>query len=267
MEAKAFVAMRYWHPFSDEAARGGESIWPGPNRAFAALSAIFHHHQRVVLAGLGAGGAERQACRARIAGLLLSWRCRFYRRGGGENPRRDGRDPRRIFPIACCCRRMACPSARSQRAIPINGRWSKPRRGPCGCAGDDPDLDRWSAIRAGWARWNGSGPPPMRKSGAPGADGKGVIVAPIAFVSEHSETLVELDIEYRQACAREPACRIIAAPRRWAPHPAFIAGLGRPGATGAWQGETVTCGDGRICPAAHQSAAAIGRRMMDSAAQ
>lgn len=29
-----------------------------------------------------------------------------------------------------------------------------------------------------------------------GRDGKGVVVAPIAFVSEHSETLVELDIEY-----------------------------------------------------------------------
>ena len=29
-----------------------------------------------------------------------------------------------------------------------------------------------------------------------GTDGKGVVVVPIAFVSEHSETLVELDIEY-----------------------------------------------------------------------
>lgn len=29
-----------------------------------------------------------------------------------------------------------------------------------------------------------------------GAEGKGVVIAPIAFVSEHSETLVELDIEY-----------------------------------------------------------------------
>jgi ferrochelatase len=34
-----------------------------------------------------------------------------------------------------------------------------------------------------------------------GKDGKGVIVAPIAFVSEHSETLVELDIEYRKLAA------------------------------------------------------------------
>ncbi len=31
-----------------------------------------------------------------------------------------------------------------------------------------------------------------------GSEGKGLIVVPIAFVSEHSETLVELDIEYRE---------------------------------------------------------------------
>jgi ferrochelatase len=35
-----------------------------------------------------------------------------------------------------------------------------------------------------------------------GADGKGVVVVPIAFVSEHSETLVELDIDYARL-ARE----------------------------------------------------------------
>lgn len=31
-----------------------------------------------------------------------------------------------------------------------------------------------------------------------GADGKSVIVVPISFVSEHAETLVELDVEYRE---------------------------------------------------------------------
>ena len=31
-----------------------------------------------------------------------------------------------------------------------------------------------------------------------GADGMNIILVPIAFVSEHSETLVELDIEYRE---------------------------------------------------------------------
>lgn len=35
-----------------------------------------------------------------------------------------------------------------------------------------------------------------------GEDGVGVVLAPVAFVSEHSETLVELDIDYRQAAQK-----------------------------------------------------------------
>ena len=38
-----------------------------------------------------------------------------------------------------------------------------------------------------------------------GSTGTGIIVVPVAFVSEHSETLVELDIEYRQR-ARDAGC-------------------------------------------------------------
>jgi protoporphyrin/coproporphyrin ferrochelatase len=31
-----------------------------------------------------------------------------------------------------------------------------------------------------------------------GRDGLGVVIAPISFVSEHAETLVELDVDYRK---------------------------------------------------------------------
>jgi ferrochelatase len=57
-----------------------------------------------------------------------------------------------------------------------------------------------------------------------GKDGKGVIVAPIAFVSEHSETLVELDIEYRKLAAEAgvPDYRRAATVGT---HPDFIEGL------------------------------------------
>jgi ferrochelatase len=80
-----------------------------------------------------------------------------------------------------------------------------------------------------------------------GADGKGVVIAPIAFVSEHSETLVELDIEYAHLAAsvgvvdylRVPAVRTM---------PAFVEGL-----ADLVERSVVTCGtasgaDGRICP-------------------
>ena len=57
-----------------------------------------------------------------------------------------------------------------------------------------------------------------------GADGKGVIVAPIAFVSEHSETLVELDIEYGKL-AREAGVPDYRRAATVSADPAFIDGL------------------------------------------
>jgi ferrochelatase len=53
---------------------------------------------------------------------------------------------------------------------------------------------------------------------------RALVIFPIAFVSEHSETLVELDIEYRHLAERNGAAayeRVGAV----ATHPAFIAGL------------------------------------------
>lgn len=55
-------------------------------------------------------------------------------------------------------------------------------------------------------------------------DGVGVCIIPIAFVSEHSETLVELDIEYREQADKlgvRPYLRVPAV----ATHDAFIEGL------------------------------------------
>ena len=45
----------------------------------------------VFLQGLGAGGAQGRAYGAHDADLLLSGQCGFHRRGGGKNPRGDGK--------------------------------------------------------------------------------------------------------------------------------------------------------------------------------
>lgn len=50
--------------------------------------------------------------------------------------------------------------------------------------------------RVGPLQW--IGPSTEEAIGKAARDGRGVIVSPIAFVSEHIETLVELDIEYRE---------------------------------------------------------------------
>lgn len=80
-----------------------------------------------------------------------------------------------------------------------------------------------------------------------GADRKGVVIAPVAFVSEHSETLVELDIEYRHLAREAGVPDFIRVPTV-GHHAAFIEGLVRLVSAAALGQTPVTCGDGRLCP-------------------
>jgi ferrochelatase len=92
-----------------------------------------------------------------------------------------------------------------------------------------------------------------------GGEGKGVVVVPIAFVSEHSETLVELDRDYR-ALAREsgvPRYERLPTPGT---DPLFIAGLadlvkgalGRTAAIASGAGRKI-CVESAQCPLANGS--------------
>jgi len=80
-----------------------------------------------------------------------------------------------------------------------------------------------------------------------GAAGLAVVVVPVSFVSEHSETLVELDIEYRHVAERSGVPAYFRAATVGL-DVAFIAGLAR--LVGGATGEGVRCAEGkRICPA------------------
>jgi protoporphyrin/coproporphyrin ferrochelatase len=57
-----------------------------------------------------------------------------------------------------------------------------------------------------------------------GAEGRGLIIVPIAFVSEHSETLVELDHDYGKLAAEQGVPRYVRVPTV-SDDPLFIAGL------------------------------------------
>ncbi|HEY9550468.1 MAG TPA: ferrochelatase, partial [Kiloniellaceae bacterium] len=79
--------------------------------------------------------------------------------------------------------------------------------------------------------------------------GRPIIVVPIAFVSEHSETLVELDIEYRRLAEAAGAPRYIRVATAGTAKP-FIAGLSGLVAGAIAAGRPLCSGaGGRICPA------------------
>jgi ferrochelatase len=66
----------------------------------------------------------------------------------------------------------------------------------CGLSRRGEDWDVCYQSRVGPMKWLGPSTPEAIQKAA--ADKVGVVVAPVAFVSEHIETLVELDIEYAE---------------------------------------------------------------------
>ena len=85
----------------------------------------------------------------------------------------------------------------------------------------------WSICyqsRVGPLKW--IGPSTDTEIRRAGADKVSVVVYPLSFVSEHSETLVELDIDYRHLAAEAGIATYIRVPAVGT-HPLFIEGLAR----------------------------------------
>ena len=111
-----------------------------------------------------------------------------------------------------------------------------------------PDLD-WTVCyqsRVGPMKWIGpSTDESIRKAGQ---DKVPVVVAPIAFVSEHSETLVEIEIEYRKLAGEAGVPYFVRVPTV-SSAPSFIAALAHLVNEVSASNSACLPGDGhRICP-------------------
>lgn len=113
-----------------------------------------------------------------------------------------------------------------------------------------PELGDWQVCyqsRVGPLEWIG----PSTEDAIEGAarDGKGIILTPIAFVSEHIETLVELDEEYLELAEEHGVNTYVRVPAL-GDHPKFIQALARLVEEARGRDEAVTaCGGQRLCPA------------------
>ena len=244
MQAKAFVAMRYWHPFSEGAARAVKAFDP----------------DKIVLLPL-----YPQFSTTTTASSLKAW-SRAAKKAGLDKP--VSRvccypwEPGFVTAVAANIREAMADAPENISYRLLLSAHGLPKRT---VAKGDPyqwQIERSAAAivtalampqlepvvcyqsRVGPLEW--IGPSTDAEIARAGRDGKGLIVAPIAFVSEHSETLVELDIEYRKLAgeAGVPDYRRAATVGT---HPDFIEGLAGL-VRRALDGKTVTCGEGRICP-------------------
>lgn len=111
------------------------------------------------------------------------------------------------------------------------------------------DLD-WRISyqsRVGPMKW--IGPSTEDEIRRAGKEGKALVIVPIAFVSEHSETLVELDIEYAKLAADSGVPHYLRVPAVGT-HPAFIGGLATLVRDTMSSDSTRPDGGVRHCPAA-----------------
>jgi len=255
MDARAFIAMRCWHPFSDGAAQAVKAFNPDrivllplyPQYSTTTTASSLKDWDRAARkAGLTAP-TSRICCWPDQPGFVAAMAARI---------REAAKDLRPGLSYRLLLSAHGLPKRTIARGDPYQ--WQVERSAAAIVEKLAlPELEPVVCYqsRVGPLEW--IGPATDAQIRRAGQDGKGVIIAPIAFVSEHSETLVELDIEYGRL-AREHGVPDYRRAGTVAIHPGFIAGLAGL-VRQAMQGKTVSCGEGRICPAA-LSACGYGER-------
>lgn len=199
-EARAFVAMRYWKPFVAEAAREVAAFAPDE---LVLLPLYPQYSTTTTGSSLKAWyGAYRGPGRTRAI-------CCYPTSDGVLQAHADAiREVWQAAGSPAGLRLLFSAHGLPQKVVDAGDPYAAQVEATAArIAARLPEFHDWRVCyqsRVGPLRWlSPSTDDEIRRAGA---EGKGALVAPIAFVSEHVETLVELDHEYAQV-AHAAGCR------------------------------------------------------------
>ncbi|HUK59971.1 MAG TPA: ferrochelatase [Stellaceae bacterium] len=250
-EYRAFIAMRYWPPQSEEAAAavkewGAEEIVLLPlypqYSSTTTGSSLAAWHAAAAKIGL-AVPTRALCCYPDAAGFIAA----IAQRIEAALAQWPASVPLRILLSA-----HGLPQRTVAKGDPYRWQIEMTAAAVAKRLGDKHDIVVCYQSRVGPLKW--LEPATDAEIRRAGAEGKGVIVAPIAFVSEHSETLVELDLDYGKVAREAGVPRYVRVPTVSDAVP-FIAALadlvrGARGSRGIGSaGETRLCPTGlALCP-------------------
>ncbi len=227
-EVRVFTAMRYWHPMSSDVAREVKSF--GPDRVIllplypqysttTTASSLDDWRRATVEAGLDV--PSRAVCCYPAAPELIRAQAALIRPALNEaqsKTKTAGR-PRLLFSA------HGLPEKVIARGDPYQWQVERTSEAVAAALGlADADWTVCYQSRVGPLKW--IGPSIADELRRAGKDRVAVVVVPIAFVSEHSETLVELDIQYRDMAHDENVPAYIRVPALGVQDD-FISGLAR----------------------------------------
>lgn len=251
LDVRAVVAMRYWYPFSEAAAEALRQFAPDrivllplyPQFSTTTSASSFQDWDQAAReAGLGVP-AIRVCCYPANHGFIDAMAGKIRTAMGNLTPQLSYR---LLFSAHGLPKRVVAKGDPYQWQVEQTAQALVDRLGIKG-------LD-WSVCyqsRVGPLEW--LQPATDAEIRRAGQDGKGVVVAPIAFVSEHSETLVELDIEYEKLARASgvPDYRRVGTVSADA---VFVDGLAQLVRKAVWASEQgricINDAEGRICPGA-----------------
>ncbi len=193
---KTFIAMRYWHPLGDETAQRVRDYGPDqivllplyPQFSTTTTGSSLKDWRRTAKAA-GLGAPTRAICCYPANPGFVDTVGRLT--DAAIARARQSAPPRVLFSAHGLPKKIVdagdpYPQHIEQSVRAIVGK----------LASKDPDWVICYQSRVGPLQW--IGPSTEAEIGRAAADGKSVVMVPISFVSEHSETLVELDMDYRE---------------------------------------------------------------------
>ena len=226
LSTRAFIAMRYWHPLTLEAARA-VAAWDPEEIVLLPLYPQFSTTTtgssltawREAAAAVGLARPTRTICcwytnEGFIASLVEIVR-RAIAAARAELP--PGTKLRLLFSAHGLPERVVRAGDPYRMQIEATASAVLAVLGP-----EAPESRVCFQSRATPEPW--LAPSTDDEVRAAGVDGVALLIVPIAFVSEHSETLVELDIDYRELAAKHGVPAYVRAPTP-ALEPLFIAAL------------------------------------------
>jgi ferrochelatase len=252
LDARCFIAMRYWHPFSLQAARAVKAWAPDevvllplyPQYSTTTTgSSLIAWRQAAARAGLAAQTTtlccypvDQAYAAATAARVKLA-----YQRA------RDGLDP--AVPLRVLFSAHGLPEIIIKGGDPYQWQVEQTVAAVLAAWGETVDYTICYQSRATPQKW--IEPSTDNEVERAAKDKTALLVVPIAFVSEHTETLVELDVEYRDLAAKlgVPGYFRVPAQNADAGFIASLAGLVRR-ARSSGPGLCSAAG-GRLCTAMH----------------
>ncbi len=200
LDAKCFVAMRYWHPFSAEVTREVRD-WK-PDRI---LLLPLYPQYSTTTSGSSIADWREAAAKAGLVADVTTLCCWFDDPGYAaataaivaENYARARAELDPAIPLRVLFSAHGLPEIIVKSGDPYQHQIERTVAAVLG-AWDQPGIDRVICYQSRATPQKWIGPSIDAEIERAARDKVAVLVVPIAFVSDHSETLVELDIEYRE---------------------------------------------------------------------